>query len=319
MFIEHQRIRFTPVPGGSTGVAQRLTLDDGNDVFAKLTENGPEGISTAEANGLNWLAEASAPVPKVWCFTESLLVTDWLEPGRPSPEHAEELGRSLASMHRKGTDRFGAPWSGFIGTLPLDNRALDNRALSETESRRESNQSVDVHDEDSGRRSVRSSSDDSSSSRHSDDPADEWPQWFVLRRLEPFLKLSRDNGALDDVDTTRVSAALSRVPDRAGPREPIARLHGDLWPGNLHWSTDRCWLIDPAAHGGHRETDLANLALWGGAPFLDRILAGYQEVWPLADGWFDRVPLHQLHLLLVHTALFGQRYRDQVLETAAEV
>ena len=83
------------------------------------------------------------------------------------------------------------------------------------------------------------------------------------------------------------------------------------------WAADgRVWLVDPAAHGGHRETDLAQLALFGGAPHLDRILAAYQEAWPLADGWRARVPLHQLHLLLVHAALFGAAYRDAVATAA---
>jgi fructosamine-3-kinase len=72
-------------------------------------------------------------------------------------------------------------------------------------------------------------------------------------------------------------------------------------------------LVDPAAHGGHRETDLAQLALFGAAPHLDRIRTAYHEVWPLADGWRERVPLHQLHLLLVHAALFGAGYRSAVM------
>jgi fructosamine-3-kinase len=75
-----------------------------------------------------------------------------------------------------------------------------------------------------------------------------------------------------------------------GGDEPPARIHGDLWPGNLVWASDRAWLVDPAAHGGHRETDLALLALFGGAPYLDRIVAAYDEEWPLADGWRERVP-----------------------------
>jgi fructosamine-3-kinase len=100
----------------------------------------------------------------------------------------------------------------------------------------------------------------------------------------------------------------------APPPEPPARLHGDLWPGNVLWAEEgRAWLVDPAAHGGHRETDLAQLALFGGAPYLDRIIAAYHEVWPLADGWRERIPLHQLHLLLVHVALFGSSYRSSVL------
>ena len=105
--------------------------------------------------------------------------------------------------------------------------------------------------------------------------------------------------------------------DGYGGAEPPARIHGDLWPGNVLWGADgRAWLVDPAAHGGHRETDLAQLALFGGAPELARILAGYQEIWPLADGWRERVPVHQLHLLLVHTALFGGGYRAAVSAAA---
>jgi fructosamine-3-kinase len=77
----------------------------------------------------------------------------------------------------------------------------------------------------------------------------------------------------------------------------------------------RGWLIDPAAHSGHRETDLAMLALFG-APYLDRILAAYTEVAPLAPGWQARVPLHQLHPLLVHVCLFGARYRDGAISAA---
>lgn len=145
-----------------------------------------------------------------------------------------------------------------------------------------------------------------------------WPGWFAERRLEPYLRQSVDNGALTAADAAVVSKILTRIDDLAGAAgsEPPARIHGDLWPGNLLWGEDQVWLVDPAAHGGHRETDLANLALFGGAPFGDRILSSYQESWPLADGWRERLPLHQLHLLLVHTAMFGAGYRNPVLTAA---
>jgi fructosamine-3-kinase len=81
------------------------------------------------------------------------------------------------------------------------------------------------------------------------------------------------------------------------------------------WSGGRGWLIDPAAHGGHRETDLAMLSLFG-APHLDRILGGYRDAAPLADGWRQRIPLHQLHPLLVHVCLFGGGYRESALAAA---
>src|ERR1700752_4708754 len=92
---------------------------------------------------------------------------------------------------------------------------------------------------------------------------------------------------------------------------PASRIRGDLWAGNVLWSGGRGWLIDPAAHGGHRETDLAMLALFG-APHLERILPGDTGTVPLADGWRARVPLHQLHPLLVHACLFGGSYAAQV-------
>ncbi len=76
------------------------------------------------------------------------------------------------------------------------------------------------------------------------------------------------------------------------------------------------WIIDPAAHGGHRETDLAMLALFG-CPHLDAVLAAYDEAAPLAEGWRDRVGLHQLFPLLVHTVLFGGGYARQALRACA--
>lgn len=143
-----------------------------------------------------------------------------------------------------------------------------------------------------------------------------WPQWFAEHRLRPYLRISAGRGALSAADVALVEGLLSRI-EVYGGAEPPARTHGDLWPGNVLWGADgRAWLVDPAAHGGHRETDLALLALFGGAPHLDRIVSAYQEVWPLADGWRDRIPLHQLYLLLVHTAMFGPAYRDAVISAA---
>jgi fructosamine-3-kinase len=142
-----------------------------------------------------------------------------------------------------------------------------------------------------------------------------WWQWFAARRLEPHLRTSVDRGVLASGDAALVNRVLSRIEEYGGD-EPPTRIHGDLWPGNLLWSSDRVWLIDPAAHGGHRETDLATLALFGGPPWWEEIMSGYEEERPLAPGWQARVPVHQLHLLLVHTTLFGAAYRDAVVRAA---
>ncbi len=142
-----------------------------------------------------------------------------------------------------------------------------------------------------------------------------WPEWYAERRLLPFLRRAVDSGGLQQTDAALIEAVIGRIASLAGPAEPPSRIHGDCWSGNVLWSGGRGWLIDPAAHGGHRETDVAMLALFG-APHLDSILAGYTDAAPLADGWRARIPLHQLHPLLAHVCLFGAAYRQAACEAA---
>jgi fructosamine-3-kinase len=132
----------------------------------------------------------------------------------------------------------------------------------------------------------------------------------------PYLKLARDRGAADDEDAATIEAVVARLPGLV-PDEPPARLHGDLWNGNVLWGLDgRVWLIDPAAYGGHREVDLAMLALFG-LPHLPRVFDAYAEVAPLADGWQERAPLHQIFPLLVHACHFGGGYAARAAQAAA--
>jgi len=145
-----------------------------------------------------------------------------------------------------------------------------------------------------------------------------WPQWYVTERLLPYARIARDRGSLSQADVRLIEAAAARAADIAGPAQAPGRIHGDCWSGNVLWSGGRGWLIDPAAHGGHRETDLAMLALFG-APYLARIIACYEEVTPLAAGWRERVALHQLHPLLVHVCLFGGSYRSAALDASRAV
>jgi fructosamine-3-kinase len=88
-------------------------------------------------------------------------------------------------------------------------------------------------------------------------PAPSWPEWYAVDRLLPYLRTARDTGALSAGEAREIEALADRLPGLAAPAEPPARLHGDLWSGNVLWSPGGAVLIDPAAHGGHRETDLA--------------------------------------------------------------
>jgi fructosamine-3-kinase len=263
------------------------TLADGRAVFVKATANGDrlgedggaaEALA-AEANGLRWLAQPGAiPVPAVLGVDDSVLVMELLPPGDPTQRAAGEFGAALARMHAAGAPGFGAPWPGYIASLLLDNTPPDNAPSGKT-----------------------------------GEP--DWASWYAERRLVPYLRRARDAGALSAADARPVEAVIGRVGELAGPSEPPSRIHGDLWAGNVLWPGGRGALIDPAAHGGHRETDLAMLALFG-APHLDEILRAYHETVPLADGWRDRVPLHQLHPLLVHVCLFGPAYVPQTTAAA---
>ncbi|MFF6783195.1 fructosamine kinase family protein [Streptomyces sp. NPDC012510] len=145
---------------------------------------------------------------------------------------------------------------------------------------------------------------------------DDWPAWYAEHRVLPYLGRAVDDGTIRPAEAYSIEEVCARLPDLAGPAEPPARLHGDLWNGNVLWGADGdAWLIDPAAHGGHRESDLAMLALFG-CPHLDEVLRGYEQAAPLADGWADRVGLHQLFPLLVHAVLFGRGYAEQALDAA---
>jgi fructosamine-3-kinase len=143
------------------------------------------------------------------------------------------------------------------------------------------------------------------------DPLPDWPRFYAERRLRPLIAPA----ALTGAGAAAVESVCDRIADLAGPPEPPARLHGDLWGGNVLAGADgHGWLIDPIAYGGHREVDLAMLRLFG-AP-SPRILAAYEEAAPLAAGHEDRVGLWQLFPLLVHAALFGGHYRASAEATA---
>lgn len=268
-------ISTTPVAGGDICLATRARLSDGRSVFVKSRPGAPPDFFNVEARGLRWLADgdpAGGITPTVLGADEDCLALEWIEPGRPSSEAAEQFGRALARTHRSGANAFGDDRAGYAGTL-----------------------------------------------RQPNDPAPTWAEFYATRRIEPHLRKARNRGTLTDTDGAAVEQVLSRIEELAGPPEPPARLHGDLWSGNLVWGVDgRVHLVDPAAFGGHREFDLAMLTLFG-APHLNEILQAYQEEFPLADGWRERAGLHQLSPLLVHTILFGGGYGARTGQTAREL
>ncbi|MFJ4715906.1 fructosamine kinase family protein [Streptomyces sp. NPDC088785] len=233
------------------------------------------GAVRAEAAGLRWLAAADA----VRVPTVHGHDDTWLVTDRVAPGRADAGGAERFGRELAALHAAGAP---AFGAAPPDGPAEAYIGLAPMRNA----------------------------------PGGTWPDWFAEQRVLPYARRAVDAGTLRPDEARVIERVCALLPALAGPAEPPARLHGDLWNGNVLWDgAGAAWLIDPAAHGGHRESDLAMLDLFG-APHLDRILAGYQRAAPLADGWRERVPLHQLFPLLVHAVLFGRGYAERAVAVA---
>lgn len=246
--------------------------------FVKRRTDAPPRFFEAEAAGLSWLADAHG-VPVV-------SVID-VKPGHLVVEHVEEEPPTSEAARRFGaglavTHRAGAAAFG----APPDGYDgplyIGNRPLPA------------AHE-------------------------GTWGRFYARDRVLPYLEIAQRVGNVTDAAAQVVREACDAV--AAGnfdDDEPPARLHGDLWTGNVLWSRGGVVLIDPAAHGGHRETDLAMLALFG-CPFLGDVQEAYESEFPLRAGWRERIALHQLHPLAVHAAGHGPAYGDALHAAARAV
>jgi len=258
------------VSGGDLNDAYVATLADDRRVFVKTSARVVPGTYRAEAEDLRWLAEPGAlGIPGV------LAVVD--------PEDADAPGPRLLALELIETGRLGADGEARLGHGLAAIHAAGAPRFGRPHPIRFGSLVI------------------------TSDPMDDWPAFYATRRLEPVARIARDCGSLDERGAAAVARVCERIADLAGPPEPPARLHGDLWSGNLlAGAAGRPYLVDPAAYGGHREIDLAMLRLFGSPS--PRFLDAYADSHPLADGHEDRVGLYQLFPLLVHAALFGGGY-----------
>jgi fructosamine-3-kinase len=247
-------------------------------VFVKRSAVAPRGFFACEAAGLQWLSAADGGVPcaTVIAHDDASLTLERLDAAAPTRAAAHEFGRRLARTHDAGADGFGAPPDGWAG--PGYFGPL-HQPLPMSYS-----------------------------------ASDRWGCFYANERLAPMADLAAtrlDGPARDAIEAVMARCDAGEFDDD----DPPARLHGDLWSGNVMWTTCGAVLIDPAAHGGHRETDLAMLALFG-CPHIETVIEGYQAHRPLREGWWDRVGLHQIYPLLAHAVLFGGGYPRQALAAA---
>lgn len=299
---------------------------------ANFTKRASKQAIAAEAAGLADLARAAraggAPVVRLLRATATSLDTARLSAVTASPAAAEEFGRRLAATHAfcpEGSRVFGQAPAGLVNAdgsasdgvmgaaaLPLVGPGLSRRF------------------------------------------GEFYAQDRLLPYLADARRngsIGAEGTAVLERLAERLNDGEFDAPQPASVGADAALLHGDLWAGNVMWASRESAeiaaeglaaaekaaegygiaektgsarnhrddvvgvLIDPACHGGHAESDLAQLTVFG-APFIDRIYSAYNEASPLADGWRERVGLHRLHILIVHAALFGGGYGRQTVDEA---
>ncbi|MCD4550129.1 fructosamine kinase family protein [Schaalia sp. lx-260] len=236
-----------------------------------------------ECAGLEWLREAQgATIVAILEHGHDWLTEPSLRTVTAHPQAAENFGRALARTHAAGASHFGCPppqWE-------QDNGWMGHARLPLIISARHAPTS--------------------------------WGEFYAEYRILPYIT--------DNVFTSTEIHTLMRLcerlrnddfdhPQPALVQTAAARTHGDLWNGNIMWTDSGIILIDPAAQGNHAEEDLAQLTVFG-CPHHEKIWTAYNEISPLADGWRERIPLHQLHMLMVHCALFGRSYVSETLSIA---
>ena len=141
----------------------------------------------------------------------------------------------------------------------------------------------------------------------------DWPEFYIIQRLMPQIKLAIDAGIIDKASIVQFEKIYPKL-EHYFPAEQPSLLHGDLWSGN--YMTDELGepcLFDPAIYYGHREMDIAMTRLFGG--FNSAFYTSYQEEHPLEKGFEERVDLFKLYPLLVHLNLFGRAYWNQIVPT----
>jgi fructosamine-3-kinase len=266
-------VGLTRVGGGSINEAYDVHLRDGTRLFCKSHPSAPPDFFAVEAAGLTWLAEAGAV---------QLPAVQAVRSEAPAflalewIEPGRHGARTAEGEERLGRELAALHRSGAPGFGWERDGYVGDLPQANT-------------------------------------PLEDWGTFYLQRRIEPLVRQAIDGGQLPATATAALDRWAGALAALVGPPEPPARLHGDLWGGNLVYDRDGApWLVDPAPYGGHREVDLAMMRLFGG--FGRRVFEAYAEVSPLAPGHEDRVGVYQLYPLLVHTVLFGGSYAHQALE-----
>lgn len=286
---EDQRLeRVAPVGGGSISTAVRLETDRGLSAFLKWGGAGavPPGLFAEEARSLAVLSAAGAlRVPLVYGTSDPIS-----DDRAPNHEGARWILLEWLEPSRATSDAWRELGSGLA----------DLHAVTEDEHGWPVDNFIGSLRQTNG--------------RHRN-----WSEFWREKRLEPQIRLAREEGLLDREDGRRFDSLFARLGECLQPAEEDgpSLLHGDLWSGNVHMMDGAVpALVDPASYYGHREADIAMTELFGG--FARDFYESYEGCWPLAPGYRPvRRAIYQLYYLLVHVNLFGAGYVGRTRQALA--
>ena len=252
-----------------TGTTSIIRLADGTAAFRKALTGAPEGFFAFEAAGLQALSALGARVPTVYEVTADQLVLELIETNGAARTDADaEATFGKELAELHLAGQRSATPGQHFGTLD----GVSHWFLGA--------EPLDLQ------------------------PAPTLYESLVLNRIVPLTHRAMSRGLLT-AEAAELADAIQ--PHHMGSEEPPTVVHGDLWAGNrMIDASGANWLIDPSCHWGHREQDIAMMHLFGG--YSPAVMRNYEQIFPLAPGWQQRIPVFQLVPLLVHVLLFGSGY-----------
>lgn len=284
------------VGGGCINQGYAVSGDTGT-YFVKLNQASQVAMFEAEALGLKqMLATNTIRVPQPMCCgtagESAYIVMEWLEFGGSGNTQAwEEMGRRLAQMHRAN---------------PLQPKEKLNVATLEIAGSNVQPFNLQSANQPPATCFGWDFNNTIGSTPQINTWASNWAEFFTEHRLGYQFRLARRRGG----HFPHQERLLAIAPKLLNHQPQPSLVHGDLWSGNAAITkSGEPVILDPATYVGDREVDIAMTELFGG--FSAAFYRGYNEEWPLDEGYKQRKTLYNLYHILNHFNLFGGGYSSQ--------